>query len=329
MSGYAAKYELEMALFPYKLDLESARAWQSEQANDTVLVGVDGAISEAPSWAYDQGMVYVADHHTKIDDRLGTQASCKQVERIIASDNFQERARGAGHVTLAFCSYDPDVAEAARLLFADANGIFDGASREVNARHKRLTNWEDRTDRSSGNWLRARQAIAPVMRYIYEPAMNIRWRNIRQIPEITGAQSEVNRRALDYVFGIEQSVDAHEQYNTVGFLGGIALIQETGPYAVMGAMERYPLFISERNDSTGIRHVAVHSVEGRLDDNVWRALNSAELSANGSFNPADDWGGCRFAGGDPFAAGSALDLPTIAAIVRDNLDQAPRDKSAA
>lgn len=315
MTEVHRNYQFDMAVFRHKLDLEAARDWQRSLPEASIVIAVDGAVPEAPSWSYGEGALYVADHHAMIDDRLTTEASCKQVERIIGSQQFREQTKRIGRVTMAFCTYDPDVAEAGRLLMADSIGLYNGASSEVIARNKRLTNWEDRTDRTSGGWLKSHEAAAPFMRYIYEPAMRIRWQNIRDLQQIISAQTEVNRRAMDYALGLEIRHEAQGQFEKLGAVGQTILIKETGPFAVASAMEAFRQFVSERVESDGTRHLSVHSQDGVLPEELWAALNEVERVRNPDIDSADDWGGCAYAGGDPFDAGTMLGLEEAGTIV--------------
>jgi hypothetical protein len=314
MAETLRNYEFSIEHVPRELSEEEL--WQRSlgftSEPETVQVAVDGAVRY--SFSAINGTVHSANHHDDQLPRLQTPASCRQTADILATRNYQFAARGLGRVAGVCVDYDPDVAEAFRLIQLDADGVLAQADSAYRNRSRELTRLEDLMDRTSGHIaLTLPKEVVEMNAYVYEPAMAVR-KNGATHQSIVQAQLNVNERAHQYASGNPSRLVLDTQFEALSENGSCVVIEELGQFAVLGAMTqgwRNIVSIRRYDPRTGLPHVALHSVDGRLSPQLWDLLNKCERTEQ----PYEKWGGCELTGGSPRGIGTALNLHVVASLI--------------
>lgn len=309
-------YEFSIEHVPRELSEEEL--WQRSLGEtseaEAVQVAVDGAVRY--SFSAIDGTVHSANHHDDQLPRLQTPASCRQTADILAASNYQGAARRLGRVAGICVDYDPDVAEAFRLIQLDAEGVLSQVDSSYRRRSRELTLIEDLMDRTSGHIaLSLPLEIVEMNAFVFEPAMAVR-KEGATYQSIMAAQLSVNERAHQFASGNPGRLVLDTQYETLSENGSCVVIEELGNFAVLGAMTqgwRNIVSIRRYDDRTGLPHVAVHSVDGRLTPQFWDLLNKCERAEQ----PYEKWGGCELTGGSPRGTGTALNLQVVASLIND------------
>jgi hypothetical protein len=269
-------------------------------------MALDGYVDGPPRWDA-SGPWCNLDHHAGVE-RLATAATCRQVASAVRRgwwEALPER-RASAHVN----DCDADVCVAVWVL-RHPQLVSDPA---VEA----LVLLEDALDVTGGcaAGLVPAECLGPLA-WVFQPVT--RWRGDPRADTGAAAQlgvvDEVGARIDAWAAGRPGALPASGAYRLVASTAHVVAIVEEGPYARFAVQaDGWGCFVSLRHHG-GRRVVSVGRTGGDVPVDltaVWRSLNRAEGCEPGR---GDRWGGGDFIGGSPRAAGTALSLGEICAVV--------------
>ncbi len=199
-------------------------------------IALDGFVKEGP--AYDPiGPRLNFNHHEGVD-RLATRATCSQVFTVVQQNLFSYFQKNGEPEALVYVNdCDQDICPSWTVLNHP-----EMAREPINPRLNRLIRLVDKLDTTSGLCeLPIKLPIFGELAWIFEPYLQFRPSgqiDNRNAFEFERTIREVERRILEHVAGVGESIPVSVEYDVLGGRGFWAMIKEIGSQARSAAFSK-------------------------------------------------------------------------------------------